>query len=472
MALDIKQDLVARLSISSAVIIAGDEGWESAIGRWTRYRTEVPAAVVQPITEEDVILTISYLVYKDLPFKVRGGGHSNGFSTIASPGVVLDLSRMRKVTVDVERQVVVAQGGATMGDGINAAASVGFAVATGTCNEVGLVGATLGGGIGRFLGLLGYSTDTVISMRIAVVDETGKASIVEASAKTEKDLFWGLRGYGHLFAVVVEATFKAIPWEHLTWHTTLVFDPSQIGLISEELDKVHCHGGMQGRLVFCAPPPDGKPLVLLQLWYIGPPEEAAGKFSTLLDLPSKADHPLNFIGHLIPYKSLNDSSKRICAYAGRKNLSAFGMKALSAESGTVALKVFTDFIAKHPEAAQTHILIEFYSMDVASELDKDGTETSLSSEFRRDVKYWVMPLAWYSDPALDDDCATLNKDIREAFLTTSAGNQIPSVSYVNMPFEDATASQIVGSKERLEKLQALKAKWDPLGVIKGVIPLS
>lgn len=46
---------------------------------------------------------------------------------------------MRKVAVDVERQVVVAQGGATMGDGVKAASSVAMAVATGTCNEVGLV---------------------------------------------------------------------------------------------------------------------------------------------------------------------------------------------------------------------------------------------------------------------------------------------------------------------------------------------
>lgn len=70
---------------------------------------------------------------------VRGGGHSNGFSTVDSPGIVIDLSGMKNVTVDVEKQVVVAQGGATMGDGVKGAGAVGMAVATGTCNEVGLV---------------------------------------------------------------------------------------------------------------------------------------------------------------------------------------------------------------------------------------------------------------------------------------------------------------------------------------------
>jgi hypothetical protein len=58
---------------------------------------------------------------------------------VDSPGIVIDLSGMKNVTVDVEKQVVVAQGGATMGDGVKGAGAVGMAVATGTCNEVGLV---------------------------------------------------------------------------------------------------------------------------------------------------------------------------------------------------------------------------------------------------------------------------------------------------------------------------------------------
>jgi hypothetical protein len=58
---------------------------------------------------------------------------------VDSPGIVIDLSGMGNVTVDVEEQVVVAQGGATMGDGVKQAGEAGMAVATGTCNEVGLV---------------------------------------------------------------------------------------------------------------------------------------------------------------------------------------------------------------------------------------------------------------------------------------------------------------------------------------------
>ncbi|KAH1437058.1 hypothetical protein KXX32_004093 [Aspergillus fumigatus] len=468
MASNPKSDLLNCLS-GSNVIVDGDEAWPDAIKRWTGYLGKIPAAVVQVTSEEDVIAAVSYAVQNQRPFVVRGGGHSNGFSTVDSPGIIIDLSRMRKVTVDVERQVVVAQGGATMGDGVKAASSVGMAVATGTCNEVGLIGATLGGGIGRLLGHVGYAADTVLSMRVVVVDQSGVACAVEASPDVNSDLFWGLRGSGHLFGVVVEATFRAYPWTHDTWHSCLVFPPSDAGLVAEAVEKVHYQGGMQGRLVFCAP--NKQPIVLLQMWYMGSHEEAASKFQPLLELPSMTDHPLNFVGRRIPYPNLNDSSDRICGYGGRKNLAAFGLKNLSAGACVAALNVYMDFIVQHPEAAQTHVLTEFYSMDVARQLDQDGQETSIPGEFRREVKYWVMPLAWYDDPALDDACAGLNKAIREAFLTQHDGTRARGVGYVNMPFEDDTTTSVFGEGERLERLRNLKLKWDPLGVVQGIVKL-
>ncbi|PLB48987.1 FAD binding domain protein [Aspergillus steynii IBT 23096] len=466
---NIKAELNARLSASN-VIVAGDDAWEDTLERWTKYRFQVPAAVIQPTNEDDVIEAVSYAVQNNRPFVVRGGGHSNGFSTISSPGVVIDLSRMRNVRVDVDNLLVTAQGGATMGDGIQVAGKAGLAIATGTCNEVGLVGATLGGGIGRFLGLWGYAIDTVVSMRVVVVDQSGTARAVEASREINPDLFWGLRGSGHLFGVVVEATFRAQPWHHDTWHSCLVFSPADAGMAAEAMDRIHYSGGMQGRFVFCAP--NKQPVVLLQLWYVGSPDEAASKFDSLLSLPSMKEHPMNFVGHLIPYLNLNDSSDRVCGYAGRKNLAAFGMKSMSAEACDAALKVYMDFIHEHPEAAQTHILTEFYSMDVAKELDPYGQETSMSRDARQDVKYWVMPLAWYENASLDEDCARLNRDIREAFLREPDGKRANCVAYVNMPFEDDTARSVFGKREREGKLRELKTKWDPLGVIHGLIKFS
>jgi hypothetical protein len=90
-------------------------------------------------------------------------------------------------------------------------------------------------------------------MRVVVVGNSGVARVVEASHQVNSDLLWGLRGSGHIFGVVVEATIRALPWSYDTWHSCLVFAPNDVRVVAEAVDRVHYRGGMQGRLVFCAP---------------------------------------------------------------------------------------------------------------------------------------------------------------------------------------------------------------------------
>lgn len=68
----------------------------------------------------------------------------------------------------------------------------------------------IGGGIGRLQGKYGYLSDNMVSCKIALAD----GSIVTASNKENADLFWGIRGAGHNFGIVVEATFKVYPQQH------------------------------------------------------------------------------------------------------------------------------------------------------------------------------------------------------------------------------------------------------------------
>lgn len=66
------------------------------------------------------------------------------------------------------------------------------------------MGAMLGGGLGRLQGLHGLTSDAVRSARVALWNGT----IVDASADTNEDLFWGLRGAGQNFGIVIAAVFE------------------------------------------------------------------------------------------------------------------------------------------------------------------------------------------------------------------------------------------------------------------------
>jgi fumiquinazoline A oxidase len=69
---------------------------------------------------------------------------------------------------------------------------------------VSLVGATLGGGIGKQAAVHGLIADHLLSAR--VVTATGE--VVNASSTENQDLFWALRGAGPLMGVVSEATYR------------------------------------------------------------------------------------------------------------------------------------------------------------------------------------------------------------------------------------------------------------------------
>jgi FAD/FMN-containing dehydrogenase len=74
---------------------------------------------------------------------VRGGGHSTSGSSSTEGGICIDMSKLRKVSVDPKAKIVVAEGGALWADVDKAAAEHELAVVGGTVNTTGVGGLTL-----------------------------------------------------------------------------------------------------------------------------------------------------------------------------------------------------------------------------------------------------------------------------------------------------------------------------------------
>lgn len=69
-----------------------------------------------------------------------------------------------------------------------------------------MISPTIGGGVGRLSGLHGIISDQLLSVRMV----TANGSIVTASEDENPDLFWGMRGAGANFGIVVEAMYEVI----------------------------------------------------------------------------------------------------------------------------------------------------------------------------------------------------------------------------------------------------------------------
>lgn len=193
--------------VAGRVLTPGDGDFDEARAVWNGLIDCVPHLVVRAASADDIPPVLEAARETQLPLAVRGGGHSvAGLGTI-DDGIVLDLGALREVHVDPETHLVTAAPGARVGDVDAATAPHGLAVPLGTVPSPGVAGMTLGGGVGWLVRAAGLSLDRLVAAEVLTADGRQLA----ASADSNPDLFWGLRGGGGNFGIVTSFTFQAVP---------------------------------------------------------------------------------------------------------------------------------------------------------------------------------------------------------------------------------------------------------------------
>jgi hypothetical protein len=171
-----------------------------------------PGAVALCTKPSDVQACVAAAASSTTPIAARGGGHSYvGYST-PDNALVVDLSGLSGSTVNPDGSMVVGAGSRLI-DVYAAAANAGRAIGAGSCPSVGIAGLTLGGGIGVLSRKFGLTCDQLTSATVVTADGTLRT----ASANSEPDLFWALRGGGGgNFGIVTSFTFATAPAPALT----------------------------------------------------------------------------------------------------------------------------------------------------------------------------------------------------------------------------------------------------------------
>lgn len=193
------------LNVKGEIITPNDCRYDEARLEWNRAIDKYPVAIVYCSDNEDVKEAILYAREKNIPIRIRNGGHNyEGYSTDNSV-IVIDVSKMKNVFIDHINQRITVQGGATNGTIYNKIAPYGYPFAGGTCPTVGVSGYALGGGWGYSARKFGLGCDNLIE--VEMINYKGK--LIKANCCENPDLFWALRGAGGgNFGVVVSMTFK------------------------------------------------------------------------------------------------------------------------------------------------------------------------------------------------------------------------------------------------------------------------
>jgi len=195
-------DLKAR--IDGSLLRPGDAGWDEAVLVWNGMAAKTPALVVQPMSARDVAAAVGFARAHRLLLSIKGGGHNIGGTAIAERGLMLDMSRMREISVDPEARLAHVEPGCLLQDVDRATQAHGLATVLGFMSEVGVAGLTLGGGLGYLSRRFGWTVDNLEAVEIVTADGT----IRTASRDKHADLFWAIRGAGANLGVVTRFTFR------------------------------------------------------------------------------------------------------------------------------------------------------------------------------------------------------------------------------------------------------------------------
>ena len=185
------------------IFLPGDSGYDEARAVWNAMIDRQPAVIARCRNTSDVIASVRLAVARNLPVSIRGGGHNVAGHAVCDEGVMIDLSLMRRVDVDAERRVAVAEGGALWGDMDAATQAHGLATPGGLISDTGVAGLTLSGGIGWLRAQHGLSIDNLIAADVVTAD----GALIHTSANENPDLLWALQGGGGNFGVVVRFEF-------------------------------------------------------------------------------------------------------------------------------------------------------------------------------------------------------------------------------------------------------------------------
>jgi FAD/FMN-containing dehydrogenase len=196
--------------LEGQLVLPEDQGWDEARRAWQQHVDQRPAAVVYPESPEDVATAVLFARQRGLRIAAQGTGHQAPPLGGLADTILLKTERLRGVAIDAGARLARIEAGVRSAELQRAAARQGLAALTGTSPDVGVVGYTLGGGIGVLARRFGLTSNHVRAIELV----TASGQVVRADRAHEPDLFWALRGGGGSFGVVTTLELELLPLTH------------------------------------------------------------------------------------------------------------------------------------------------------------------------------------------------------------------------------------------------------------------
>ncbi|KAJ7596435.1 hypothetical protein C8J56DRAFT_816199 [Mycena floridula] len=445
-------------------LTANDADFSKALDRWASNARQEAKIVAFVKDNDDVLLALKYAKEHGLPVAVRGGGHSFSGSSSVKGGLIVDLSRyLDGCRIDVENKLAYVGGGAIWGTVETTAIKHELATLSGTDLTTGVGGLALGGGYGALTGERGMAVDSIV--QATVVTATGL--VLTANDKENQDLFFGIRGGGSNFGVCTEIVFRLYPQRPTVYAGNLIYPGPRLETIMAVHEERQKAGEVSPKELvqqMCVVAPDGKPAVLVCLFYNGSEAEGKLHFKKYLDLG-----PIINDAKEIPYETFGTLQNPHFKPGRFAYSSATSVASLNYPITAEAHEILVKF------AAETKIepVLEYLILDNKKTLE---VPRDIMAFPRDKVILTVLLFLWYDDSSGKNN--ELARDMSKKITTLLQQGQPTSASarlgYFNADGDatardDAKVAAAFGSN--YAKLQALKKKYDPEVVFNRWFPI-
>ena len=399
-----------------------------------------PAAIARCHGVADVVDAVKLALTRGLNVAVRGGGHNVAGHATIDHGLLIDLSPMKGIHVDVRARTARAQGGVLWKE-LNRETQIhGLATTGGVVGSTGIAGLTLGGGIGWLMPKYGLALDNLRSADLVMAD----GRVLHASTDENADLFWAIRGGGGNFGIAASLEYNlhavgpVITGGVVAHPLARALDVLKFfrDTCADLPDEMMMVAGLQTA-------PDGSNAKLVGL--------VASHAGSLSDgeaavRPLKAFGPpvMDALGP-IPYCTLNN----MLDPAFPKGAFNYWKAQFLADLSDEAIRTIVTSFEACP-SPMSHIIIE-HLHGAASRVPVANTACTL-----RTTGFNVVIISQWTSA---DDTERGIAWARNTFAALTP--YLAPMRYVNYLENDAVDPAVVAYGPNLQRLRALKTKWDP-----------
>jgi FAD/FMN-containing dehydrogenase len=445
-------DTVGALAaaLRGRLIRPAEPEFDAARAVWNGMIDRRPALIAQCTGVADVRTAVGFARDNRIPATVRGGGHSVAGRSVADDTLLIDLGSMRWARVDQAARIVRVGPGTVGGEMDHETQAFGLATPGGTDSTTGVVGLTLGGGMG-FLGRrYGLAIDNLLSAEVVLAD----GRVVHASATEHPDLFWAIRGGGGGFGVVTDVELQlhvvgpqlAVAQTFLPWEDAPAVLRFYRDYTADMVPEMACY-----LLAARVPPIDpfpaayqGRTAILLVASHAGDVDAGLAALRPITDL----GEPIFSFRAPMAYTALQQTFDPANPAGRRYFWKAEYMSALTDEA--------IDAFVEQADPLVGPFSAAFFEALGGAVADHDPADTAFP---HRHAAYNFAVCAGWDDPAADADSVTWARRFHATMAPFGTGGVY--ANYVGL--DDVAHPQAVFG-ENNARLASVRAEYDPDGV--------